>query len=534
MRQPTSSKVVMKKFILVAVFISLSAAIHAQQTVKGIVFEDSNRNGKKEKNEKGVAQVAVSNGIEVVLTDTKGAYELPIQEHQTIFVIKPSTHELSVDASNLPQFFYIHKPTGSPTDLKYSGVAPTGPLPKSVDFALIPTTAVEKFTALIFGDPQPYSLEELEYFRKGIVAEVEGIPGISFGASLGDIVGDRPDFFSAYKEVISKVGLPWYHVMGNHDMNFDVTADEFSDESFTAAFGPATYAFNHGQAHVLVIENILYPDPRDNQGYWGGLRPDQLTFVENNLKLVPKDKLVIVLMHIPLFEENGDSFRDADREKLLELLSPFANTLSMSAHTHYMKQTFFGKEDGFNAPKPHHHFNIGTPSGDWYSGKIQADGTPASTMRDGSPKGYVFLEIDGTEYTTRYKPAGRSADYQIQVHAPKVLVEGVRTTAQIVANFFIGATTDKVSYRINGTEWKPMVNFESLDPSFWLEVMEWDTTIRAMPGRRPSNPTLTDHLWRAALPSNLPAGDYTIEIQATDMFGAVHMAAHQMRVVPKP
>ncbi|MGY6522029.1 MAG: calcineurin-like phosphoesterase C-terminal domain-containing protein [Mongoliitalea sp.] len=524
----------MKKLILVAVFISFSAVIYAQQTVKGIVFEDNNRNGKKERNEKGVANVAVSNGIEVVLTDAKGAYELPIQEHQTIFVIKPATHALPVDSHNLPQFFYTHKPNGSPADLKYPGVAPTGPLPTSIDFALIPTTSSDKFTALIFGDPQPYSLEELEYFRKGIVSEVEGISGVSFGASLGDIVGDRPDFFPAYKEVIGKVGLPWFHVMGNHDMNFDAPSDEFSDESFTAAFGPATYAFNHGNAHIVVIENILYPDPRDGQGYWGGLRPDQLAFVENNLKLVPTDKLVIMLMHIPLFEENGDSFRDADREKLLELLSPFANTLSMSAHTHYMKQTFFGKEDGFTGTKPHHHFNIGTPSGDWYSGKIQADGTPIATQRDGSPKGYIFLDIDGTDYAARYKPAGKSADYQIQVHAPKILVEGVRTTAQVVANFFTGTSTDKVSYRINGGEWKPMINFESLDPSFWLEVMEWDTTLEVIQGRRPSNPALTDHLWRAALPSNLAAGDYTIEIQATDMYGAVHMATHQMRVVPKP
>ncbi|WP_236139351.1 calcineurin-like phosphoesterase C-terminal domain-containing protein [Mongoliitalea daihaiensis] len=225
---------------------------------------------------------------------------------------------------------------------------------------------------MIFGDPQPYSLDELEYFRKGIVSEVEGITDVSFGASLGDIVGDRPDFFNAYKEIIEKVGIPWFHVMGNHDMNFDVTSDEFSDESFTAAFGPATYAFNHGNAH-------------------------------------------------------------------------------------YMKQTFFGKEDGFYGSKAHHHFNVGTPSGDWYSGKILANGTPASTMRDGSPKGYVFLEIDGSEYAARYKPAGRAADYQIQVHAPKILVEGVRTTAQLVANFFTGAATDKVIFRINGGEWKPII-----------------------------------------------------------------------------
>lgn len=524
----------MKKLQLILIALLFTSVAIAQEKASGIIYEDINKNGKKERREKGISGVAVSNGIQVVLTNDKGNYEIPIAEHQTLFVIKPSDYDLPYDENNIPQFYYIHKPNGSPSGLKYPGVSPTGQLPKSVDFGLYPSEKSSSFTALIFGDPQPYNERELDYFYEGIVKEVEGIQGISFGASLGDIVGDRPDFFPIYKEIIGKVGVPWFQLMGNHDMNFDAEKDEFSDESFTSAFGPATYAFNHGEAHFIVIENILYPDPRDGQGYWGGLRPDQLSFVENNLKYVSKDKLVVMLMHIPLFEENGDSFRDADREKLLELLSPFSNTLSMSAHTHYMKQTFFGKEDGFQGSKPHHHFNIGTPSGDWYSGKILEDGTPISTMRDGSPKGYVFLDINGTEYTTRYKAAGINPEHQIQIHAPKVLVEGVRTTAQIIANFFTGSASDKVSFRIDEGEWKPMVNFEGADPSFWLEVLEWDTTEKYIPGRRPSNPALTDHLWRAAMPGNLPAGQYMLEVAAVDMHGKRHTANHSFKVIKQP
>jgi hypothetical protein len=524
----------MKRIQLILIALFFAGSVFAQQNVSGIVYEDLNANGKKERREKGLPNVAVSNGIQVVQTDKNGKYELPIAEDQTIFVIKPASHELPTNANNIPQFYYIHKPDGSPANLKYPGVAPTGKLPKSVDFGLLEGNGNQKFTALIFGDPQPYTLEEIEHFKRGIVSEVEKIQGIAFGAALGDLVGDRPDFFPLYTEAVGKIGVPWFQVMGNHDMNFDADKDEFSDESFTANFGPATYAFNYGDAHFVVLEDILYPDPRDGQGYWGGLRPDQLQFLENNLKLVSKDKLVVLLMHIPLFEENGDSFRDADREKILELLSPFPKTVSMSAHTHYMKQTFFGISEGYNQEKPHHHFNIGTPSGDWYSGKIQADGTPESTMRDGSPKGYVFLEINGNEYQTRYKAAGKSSDYQIQIHAPKILVEGVRTTSAIIANFFTGSSTDEVRYRINNGEWKKMDAFEGNDPSYMIKVLEWDTTEEYIPGRRPSNPALTDHLWRAAMPGNLSAGDYVIEIEATDIFGAKFTAKHPFRVIRKP
>ncbi|SMD43681.1 Predicted phosphohydrolases [Aquiflexum balticum DSM 16537] len=521
----------MKKIQLLFVALIFTGSAFAQQNVSGTVYEDLNANGKKERREKGLPNVAVSNGLQVVQTDKNGKYELPLAEDQTIFVIKPASHELPTDANNIPQFYYIHKPNGSPANMKYPGVAPTGKLPKSVDFGLLPSNTDKKFTALIFGDPQPYTLDEIAYFKKGIVSEVENIQGVAFGAALGDLVGDRPDFFPLYAEAVGKIGVPWFQVMGNHDMNFDADKDEYSDESFTANFGPATYAFNYGDAHFVVLEDILYPDPRDGQGYWGGLRPDQLQFLENNLKLVPKDKLIVLLMHIPLFEENGDSFRDADREKILELLSPFAKTLSMSAHTHYMKQTFFGKEDGYNQPKAHHHYNVGTPSGDWYSGKILADGTPDATMRDGSPKGYLFLDINNADFKVRYKAAGKSDTYQMEIFAPKVLAKDVRTSSSIVVNFFTGAADNKVRYRINQGEWKNMTQMESYDPTYLLKVYEWDTTEEVMPGRRPSNPAITDHLWRAPISSNMEVGEHTIEVEATDIFGQVHRGKKTFKVM---
>src|SRR5690606_21146726 len=109
----------------------------AQEMANGVVFEDLNRNGKKERREKGIPGVAVSNGIQVVQTDAQGKYTLPVSDDQIIFVIKPSDYEVPVNENNLPQFFYIHKPNGSP-ELDFAGVAPTGKLPKSVDFGLLP------------------------------------------------------------------------------------------------------------------------------------------------------------------------------------------------------------------------------------------------------------------------------------------------------------------------------------------------------------------------------------------------------------
>lgn len=521
----------MKRMIqtgFLAALILTCLTAHAQDLVKGYVFHDENGNGKKQRREAGLACVSVSNGIEVVQTDEKGYFEIGLKEGQLLFVIKPSGYSAPLDSLNKPQFYYTHKPSGSP-QLKYAGSKPTGELPKEINFAMVKTDEPDDFTALIFGDPQPYTLEEVDFFDRGIVSEVEGIQNVAFGLSLGDLVGDDLSLFGPYAKAVSKVGLPWYNVMGNHDQNYDVDQDELADESFEAVFGPSTYSYNVGKVHFIVLDDILWPDPRDKNGYWGGMRPDQLQFVENDLQFVPKDHLIVISMHIPL-KEQGDSFRDEDRQKLFDLLKDYPNTLSLSAHTHLQKQDLFYKEDGWRQDKPHHHYNVGTTSGDWYKGTLDEKGIPVSTMRDGTPKGYALIHFEGNQYKIRYQVAGKSSDYQMEIFAPRVLEKGKRTTAGIYVNFFMGSPEDEVLISIDGSEMKAMNRVEDYDPRYLVDLLQWDVTEELLDGRRPSNPAQSMHLWRVNIPSGLETGEHVIRVQATDRFGQVHFGEQKFRI----
>jgi hypothetical protein len=511
----------MKKLLVLAGFLLVFLPVLAQETASGVIFEDLNKNGKKERRENGIPGVAVSNGKEVVLTDDKGRYSLPVGDDNIIFVIKPSGYALPLDENNLPQFYYIHKPMGSPA-LKYKGVEPTGKLPKSVDFGLFKTNENENFTAYIFGDSQPYNKDELEYFSRSVVQKAKGEEGVSFGLTLGDLVGDDLSLHPHYIKVVKEMGLPWFNVMGNHDMNYDAEVDEDADESFEATFGPANYAFNYGDAHFVVLDDILYPDPRDGQGYWGGYREDQLDFVENYLNHLDKNSLILIVQHIPLYHINEGSFRDADRQRLFDMLKDFENVLAFSAHTHYQRHHLYDQEDGWKGERPFHEFNAGTTNGDWYSGKLDEEGLPVSTMRDGTPKGYTLLEVDGTDYQLTYRVLGMPKDHQMHIFHPKVVANNRGTQAGIFVNFYMGQEDDKVEYRIGNGEWRPMTWVEAPDPKFLAEVMEWDTAETLMPGRRPSNPVNSAHLWRGSIPTNLGEGIHKIEVRATDMFGNTH------------
>ena len=262
----------MKKNLLSLTLLFIAAAAYSQQLAGGYVYEDANKNGKKDRREAGIANVALSNGTEVVLTDRNGFYTLPIEAGNTIFVIKPKGYGMTVDEDFIPQFYYHYKPDGSPDKFKYKGTTPTGKLPKSVDFALFRQEEPDNFSAIIFGDPQPYSIQDMDYFTKKIVEDVKKKENTLFGISLGDIVGDNLDLQPVYKERMRHLKLPWYNVMGNHDMNLDAPTDILSDETFEKNFGSANYSFNYGNAHFIILDDILYPDPRDGKGYWAGYR----------------------------------------------------------------------------------------------------------------------------------------------------------------------------------------------------------------------------------------------------------------------
>ena len=521
-----------KKYVLY--FVILASQLCAQNVITGWVYNDANKNAQKDRKEQGLASVAVSNGVEVVLTDKEGKYSLPIHDNQTVFVIKPEGYQTNFNGNFLPKFYYHHKPEGSPTQFKYKGTSPTGKLPKELNFPLYQQKEEKNFDVLVLGDPQPYTEKELDFFRRGIVNEIKSSNyKAKFGISLGDLVGDNLDLQPKYISVMKEIGLPWYNVMGNHDMNYEAKEDQLSDETFEENFGPANYAFNYGNVHFMILDDIFYPDPRDQKGYWGGFRKDQLDFIENNLKLVDKNKLVVVSLHIPLYVDNGEDFRDEDRKKLLSLLSPFRNVLILSAHTHLQQQIFYGKEQGWTGQKKAHEYNVGTTSGDWYSGTVDKIGVPQSTMRDGTPRGYSIISFSDDSYKVKYKVAGEDESYQIQLHVPEVIPFQSKNSARIFANFFMGSVADKVEFRIDNGEWQKMSYTKNIDPTYMLNVFKWDTTQQLFPGRRPSNPEASTHLWSAGFPKGLNQGDHKVEVRAYDQYGN-EFSSTKMFTVQKP
>ncbi|HKK74926.1 MAG TPA: calcineurin-like phosphoesterase family protein [Saprospiraceae bacterium] len=541
----------MRAFIvsILVLFIAISATAQntVQQVAKGFVFHDANENRLREDGEKGIPEVAVSNGLDIVLTDKDGAYEIPVSDNTVLFVIKPSDWMTPLNEENLPQFYYLHKPNGYPENFIYKAVEPTGALPDEINFPLYREESSENYKVVVFGDPQPYNIEMIDFLSDDIINELIGKHDLKFGMTMGDIVGDDLNLFSPINQVVSKLGIPWYNVLGNHDVNYMAPTDELSDETYESVYGPATYAFVYGDVHFIVVDDVIHESQVGSRSYVGGLRPDQLEFVANYLELAPKNHLIVLAMHVPLVQ-HGESFRQSDQKKLFDLLKDFPNTLSISAHTHVHNNVFFHQDStDWQQAKPHHHFNVGTTSGSWWNGMRNEVDVPHTMMRDGTPNGYSFITFKGTEYVIDWKVAGSPADHKMNIHLPRFIVANESDTVLLSVNFFNGSEESTLEYRIGGrTGWKEMEKVNKYDP-YYLKIdqrwkrfkemklrEEWEETYgteEPLPGTPMPAPNISTHLWEANIGSDFPAGRHVIEVRAKDRYGRVFTDVSTIRVV---
>lgn len=489
------------------------------QEATGVVFEDANKNQKFDEGEKPLAGMRVSNGREITKTDDQGRYTLPVDDDTILFVVKPRGWISPVSEDQIPQFYYIHKPAGSPKT-HFPGVAPTGPLPDSVDFPLYKQEEPELFQAIIFGDTQPRNQQEVDYIAQDVVEELIGTTNAKMGITLGDITFNDLSLFGPLNRTIGLIGIPWFNVIGNHDINFDSPDDEHSDETFESVYGPSYYSFDWGPVHFLVLDDIRWVVEGDDRHYEGGLGETQMEFIRNDLAMIPEDQLVVLCMHIPLVDVE-------DRHDLYRLIEKRPFCMSLSAHTHYHEHKLISSDDGWLGAEPHHHVINVTVCGSWWSGHPDENGIPHTTMRDGAPNGYSIITFDGQHYSLEFKAARRPRDHQMNIIAPEVVSADALGDTFIYANVFNALPDAKVEMRLGEEgKWTALEHFVSEDPLYLQMVAEEkkleNKSFRDLPGAHK-----TAHLWRGRLPSNAKAGTYLIQVRAIDTHAHHHAGGDQ-------
>lgn len=570
---------------LVAGLNGVMPASGAAEVASGVVFEDLNTNGARDEGEPGVPDVSVSNGREVVRTDSGGRYQLEVTDETIVFVTKPRGYMVPVDEDGLPQFHYAHYPEGSPVDTSYPGIEPTGPLPSSIDFPLYAHEESETFDAVVFADPQTRSFGELEDFRTDVVDGLAGTDA-AFGLTVGDIVNDSLELFEPHNEIVSTIGIPWWNLPGNHDINFDVPDDTYSTETYKRVYGPTDYSVDYGQVHFVNMDNVDYFG-EEQGGYRGYLDERQLEWLTNDLAHVPDDTLIVIATHIPLRTEaiGAANINTVNLDELFDVLEGREHLYSISGHdTSNSWQMYL--EPGERREPPagvnsavwtgdeafHHQVLAEVRGGGWTTGPLDERGVPAADMADGNPNGYYVVSFDGNTYRPRFQPASLPADFQtrITLHGgqgnrmldsgepvwvpsgpsgsggivpaprfhPRDWSEEHGPAPRVVANVFDGGGGHQVQARVDDRPFAPMDHDppafgltdgepgRNLDPyvlSLWEQM--------AGSPERPARPQPSSHLWTAPLPRNLRPGPHTVTVRSTDPYGQVSEVSQPFEVV---
>ncbi|MEO8534304.1 MAG: calcineurin-like phosphoesterase family protein, partial [Flavobacterium sp.] len=459
--------------------------------ISGIVFADTNKNDVLDKDEVVLPNVLVSNGKDIVSTNSKGRYAIARTTGNTVFVIKPKSYISKKNKQNSVQFYVPFD------EIKEA---------KNYDFPLIPNIENKNLKVVLLGDTQVDVMDDIHHVGKLVTEELMD-KDIDFIVPLGDLSFDNLTIFKPLSETLGLIGAPVFYTIGNHDLNFREAAFEDRDKSFESIFGPSYYAFEYGDQLFLVLNNIY---PVNEKGYTGRLDETQKQFI-SNLIAVKKDNFdsIHLFMHIPLEEME-------DKEWVIKALAPFSKVLISAGHTHTQYHKYFEREMG----EPIHELVAGAVCGSWWEGPHDIDQIPFALMYDGTPKGYWTVGINAGAYTYDYKVSGAPLSKQMDISVPKInewdTTLNILNDNFICANVFAADEFTKTYISFDKGDWIEMTKYEGISPNvekqYYLQSQGRYDSMKI--SKFPKPETISTHLWRIEKPVGLLPGAHSIRVKA--------------------
>ena len=446
---------------------------------------------------RGLAGVAVTDGSNIVLTDSMGRYSLAtLSLSQFVYITTPSGYDVPVASGSIPQFYH----TLTPSDSIY-------------DFHLTPSaTDDNRHAFVVHTDVQVTSKADVALFAGQIVPDTRqtlqrlAAEGYKvFGTDCGDIVGDTPSLFDDYIRACQVLNTPFFRIIGNHDMDYWGRSFETSYRTFSSLFGPTHYSFNCGKAHYIFINDNFYTGFGIN--YIGYIPESTLRWLEQDLNLLPKGSPVFVFMHIPTAESTD-----------LDHASFNYDWLANVRQFHYMFKDF-----DTHIVSGHTHFNMNLEFNSHLYEHVTAAvcGTWWRTEEcmDGTPRGYGVFTVDGERVSWQYKSAGYPSTYQLRAYTPGSAAE---YPDEVVANVWNYDSRWRVELLENGKPTATMKRYTGFDPISHAHCSNKKVVLYDW-----ISPITNPHMFHAR-PRNAAA---RLQVRATDRFGNVYIADVQ---APKP
>jgi len=323
-----------KTLLLVFVLLVVSLVIG----IEGYVFVDLNSNGILDAEDQVVQGCLISNGIEIVSSDSGGFYNIS-DSNGFVFLIKPDGYVCSEwYARGVENHDFLLTP------IVENGVFA---VVNDIHYADDPDLFYESL-----GDREMIDNPD-EYMTK-LVSILETIsPDFivcngDMGASIKDIDDETATRWATKVRDYLTVGdIPVYYSVGNHETN---KKKEDPYDIFHNVYGPEYYSFNSCGTHYIVLNTHNVVDG----SFIYEIDSVQLEWLRRDIESVALNTRIIVFSHEPIFNL-------AKTDNYYEMMQIFADECSyhISGHRHTMIEYF---------DAPFVELTCGAISGAWWEG----------------------------------------------------------------------------------------------------------------------------------------------------------------------
>lgn len=279
-----------------------------EHPIQGTVYLDENGNRKQDETESGLAGVAVSDGVGVVLTNDSGRYLLPNAEGHAPFVFVHQTDDVKQNGQD-----FFHR-------LKYDAGAE-----ERFDFGLQPASIAESLSDstvrfVQLSDSHVRNVSDRDYMQQATNEIYEMDPAPDFVVATGDLVDWGVDeHFQNYVEGMQKPPIPYFNVFGNHEIVFGPI------ERYYHYIGPDYFSFERGGILFLALNSVK---KTERQNEW----------LDRTLKLLGKNRPVVVFQHFPPGLEDLEHFGQRGVKSVF------------SGHWHSEKEMEYSDVQSINSP----------------------------------------------------------------------------------------------------------------------------------------------------------------------------------------
>ena len=367
-----------------------------------------------------IAGVTVTDGYTCVSTNASGIYQMTANENaRTVSITVPAGYEIPLDANNQPAFWQpVSIPASGAVEKNFTLTPRAGGVPSR--FTIIAVTDEHVQDATMQTKFQS-AISDIQSTARTLVSS--GIPvgtpanadaGEVICISLGDQMWDNMAMAGAIRDDFCSITdgsgktIPVFYTIGNHDYDSSEASDYDAEQSFVDTFGPTYYSFDIGNAHIIVMDDIIRRSGNgtgkngyETVNYGEGFTDAQVEWLRADIAKVSNhnNKVVVFCCHAPLNSASGGD-TGAQSAVMSALKNNFYNVHVLSGHTHCIKNNLYAGWAAKSGRSIYEH-TIQTLSGYFWLADISYDYA--------SPAGYGVLTFGSSDIYAEYNKVTKEA-----------------------------------------------------------------------------------------------------------------------------